>query len=107
MAVNTEHIHEERMKEMACEVFRVVENITPTLIQKLLLLKCSHYTLKKGKTAVVPKANTSKCGSKSFVHEPRIWNILPDELRKIVNDNEFRKLIRNRDVPSRNCSVCR
>ena len=41
--------------------------------------------MRKDNTAVVPKANTSKYGLKSFVHDgPRIWNSLPNEMRKIV-----------------------
>ena len=46
--------------------------------------------MRKENTAVVPKANTSKYGLKSFVHDgPRIWNSLPHEMRKTVNYGEF------------------
>ena len=105
---NTEHLHVKRIKEVACEVFKIVNNIAPTFIQNLIMLKCSQYSMRKDNTAVVPKANTSKYGLKSFVHDgPRIWNSLPNEMRKIVNYGEFRRLIRNWDGPSCNCSICR
>ena len=59
------------------------------------MLKCSQYSMRKDNTAVVPKANTSKYGLKSFVLDgPRIWNSLPNEMRKTVNYGEFRRLIR-------------
>ena len=93
---------------MACEVFKIVNNIAPTFIQNLIMLKFSQYSMRKDNTAVVPKANTSKYGLKSLVHDgPRIWNSLPNEMRKIVNYGEFRRLIRNWDGPSCNCSICR
>ena len=59
---NTEHLHVKRIKEMACEVFKIVNNIAPTFIQNLIMLKCSQYSMRKDNTAVVPKANTSKYG---------------------------------------------
>ena len=50
-----------RMNEKACEVFKIVNGIVPTFIQK-------------GKIAVVAKAYTSKYGPKSVIHDgPRIW----------------------------------
>ena len=105
---NTEHLHVKRIKEMACEVFKIVNNIAPSFIQNLITLKCSQYSMRKENTAVVPKANTSKYGLKSFVHDgPRVWNSLPNEMRKTFNYGEFRRLIRNWDGPSCNCSICR
>ena len=93
---------------MACEVFKIVNNIAPSFIQNLIIQTFSQYSMRKENTAVVPKANTSKYGLKSFVHDgPRIWNILPNEMRKTVNYGEFRTLIRNWDGPSFNCSICR
>ena len=105
---NTEHLHVKRIKEMACEVFKIVNNIAPIVIPNLIILRCSQYSMRKDNTAVVPKANTSKYGLKSFVlNGPRIWNSLPNETRKKVNYGEFCRLIRNWDGLSCNCSICR
>jgi len=105
---NIEHLHLKEMKEMACEVVHFLTQIAPTFIQNLIILKCSQYSLRKDQTPAVPKANTSKCGFKSFVNDgPQFWNSLPNDLRKSVNYSEFRKLIRNWDWPSCNCSICR
>ena len=92
---------------MAYEVLKIVNNIAQSFIQNVSI-KCSQYSMRKNNTAVVPKANTSKYGLKSFVHDgPRIWNSLPNEMQKTVNYGEFRRLIRNWDSPSCNCSICR
>ena len=93
---------------MACEVLQIVHNIAPSFIQNLIIIKCSQYSLRNDNTAVVPKANTSKYGLKSFAHDgPRTWNSLPNEMRKTVNYGKFRRLIRNWDGLSCNCSICR
>ena len=78
---NTEHIHVKRIKETAREVFKIVNNIAPSFILNLIILKGSQYSMRKENTAVDPKANTSKYELKSFVHDgPRIWNSLPNEM---------------------------
>ena len=41
---------------MAREVFKIVNNIAPTLIENLIALKRSQYCLRNEKTAVVPVA---------------------------------------------------
>ena len=55
---------------MACEVFKIVNNIAPTFIQNLIMLKCSQYSMRKDNTAVVPKANTSKHLNHLFMMGP-------------------------------------
>ena len=37
---------------MACEVFKIVNNIAPSFIQNLITLKCSQYSMRKENTAV-------------------------------------------------------
>ena len=49
-----EYLHIKRAKEMAREVFKIVNNIAPTFIETLIALKRSQYCLRNEKTAVVP-----------------------------------------------------
>jgi len=63
---NIKHLNMKRMKEMACEVFKFVNNIAQTIITKFIILICSKYSLRKDNTAIVPKANTSEYVLKSF-----------------------------------------
>ena len=43
---NTEHLHVKRIKEMACKVFKIVNNIAPSFIQNLIILRCSQYSMR-------------------------------------------------------------
>ncbi len=93
---------------MAREVFKIVNNIAPTFIENLIALKRSQYCLRNEKTAVVPRANTTKYGLNSLAHEgAQIWNSLPNVFRVNENYREFSTLIQNWSGPTCKCIVCR
>ena len=104
----TQYLHVKRLKRMACEVFKIVNNMSPSFIKNLIELKTSKYSMRRTKPVVVPKSRTSKYGLKSFAHEGvRVWNSLPNELRRCENFREFRRLLRCWDRPVCGCSACR
>ena len=55
-----EYLHIKRVKEMAREVFKIVNNIAPTFIENLIALKQSKYSIRNDKPAVLPRANTTE-----------------------------------------------
>ena len=85
-AAGTEYLHTNRMKYMACEVFKIANEISPLCIQDLIALKHTQYSMRQDYSAVVPPARTTKYGLKSVMHEgPRVWNSLPNDIR--IADN--------------------
>ena len=58
----TGYLHIKRVNKMAREVFEIVNNIAPTLIENLFALKRSQYSLRNDKSAVIPRVNTTKYG---------------------------------------------
>ena len=65
----TEYLHTDRTKYMACEVFKIVNKMSPLFIQDLIALKHTQYSMRQENSAVVPPARTTKYGLKSFLHE--------------------------------------
>ena len=55
---------------MAREVFKIVNNIAPSFIENIIALKRSPYSLRNDKSAVIPRANTTKYGL-NLEREPR------------------------------------
>ena len=53
---NTEHLHVKSMKEMACEVFNIVNNIAPTFLLKI----SSRIPCERTKLRLSQMAKTSK-----------------------------------------------
>ena len=103
----TVNLHIKRTKDIACEVFKIVNKLAPSFIHNLVALKYTKYSLRRDKAATIPSAQTSTYGLKSFSHEgPRVWNCLPNEFRVVENYNHFRRLLQNWDGPGCHCSVC-
>ena len=107
-SAGTVTLHIKRSKDIACEVFKIVNKLAPSFIHNLVELKYSKYSLRRDKAATIPSAQTSTYGLKSFSHEgPRVWNCLPNEFRVIDNYSHFKRLLQNWDGPGCHCSVCR
>ena len=67
-----------------------------------------NYSLRNDKSAVIPRANTTKYGLNSFAHEgARIWNSLPNVFRVNEHYRQFRRLIQNWSGPMCKCIICR
>ena len=49
----TQYLHVKRLKPMACEVFKIVNNISPSFIKNLIELKTSKYSMRRTKPVVV------------------------------------------------------
>ena len=81
----TEPLHVIRLKLMACEVFKIVNKLSPEYIQDMISIKTSTYNFRGERKAEIPRVNTTRYGLRSFRSEaPRIWNSLPNNLRVAV-----------------------
>ena len=80
---------------MACEVYKIVNDLSPKCINDLVNIKKSSYNFRSKKNAEVPQVNLTRYGLRSFRSEaPRIWNSLPNDLCPAVlkNDSEMGRL---------------
>ena len=67
---------------MACEVFKIINKMSPEYINDLVEIKTSYYNFRAEKQAEVPRVNTTRYGLRSFGSEAaRVWSRLPNELR--------------------------
>ena len=60
----TDYLHTDRTKYMACEVYKIVNKMSPLFIQDLIALKHTQYSTRQENSAVVPPARTTKYGLK-------------------------------------------
>ena len=97
-STGTQLVHIKRVKEMGREVFKIVNNIAPTFIENLIVLKRSQHSLRNDKSAVILRANTTKYGLNA-----RIWNSLPNVFRVNEIYREFSRLIQNWSGPTIKC----
>ena len=68
----------------ATETFKILNNMTPEYLSKLLEAKLSHYDIRKQKTLQIPRVETTKYGLNSFwTLAAEMWNNLPNHIRKL------------------------
>ena len=104
---NTSPLHVRRMKTIVSEVYKIVNNLSPSYIQDLVQMKVSNYDFRNKHTAVVPRVRTTRYGTRSFRFEAaQIWNSLPDEIRLAEPIPQFRRLLRAWDGLGCGCPVC-
>ena len=92
---------------MACEVYKIVNKMSPEYLSDLLKIKSSHYNFRAERQAEVPRVNSSRYGLRSFRSEAaRVWNSLPNEIRVADSYPQFRRLIRSWDSHICGCPLC-
>ena len=92
-STNTQPLHVRRLKQMACEVLRIVNKLSPEYINDLVKIKPSTYNFRADKQAEIPSVNTTRYGLRSFRSEAaRVWNSLPNELRIAESYPQFWKV---------------
>jgi ribonuclease P/MRP protein subunit RPP40 len=102
-----EHLHIRRIKNLASESFKIINKLSPTILQDLVSEKQLPYSLRRSCTAELPRVNTTQYGLKSFRYEAsRIWNSLPNDLRKAESYDTFLRMIRHWKGPLCSCSIC-
>ena len=103
----TEPLHVKRLKLMACEVFKIVNKLSPEYIQDMISIKTSTYNFRGERKAEIPRVNTTRYGLRSFRSEaPRIWNSLPNNLRVAESYPQFQGLHRRWDGLGCGCPLC-
>ena len=66
---------------MACEVFKIVNKLSPECIQDLINIKIFPYNFRDERKADSPRVIITRYGLRSFRSEaPQIWNSLPSNL---------------------------
>ena len=80
-STNTQPLHVRMIKQMACEVFKIINKMSPEYINDLVEIKTSLYDFRAEKQAAVLRVNTTRNGLRSFRSDvARVWNRLPNEL---------------------------
>ena len=96
-----------RIRLMAIETFKILHKMTPIYLHDLVSYKESNYSFRYEKVADIPRVRTTRYGKSTFSYEAAVvWNSLPNELRKVEDFGEFRRLVHTWCGPSCKCSMC-
>ena len=106
-STNIQPLHVRRIKQMACDVFKIINKMSPEYINDLVEIKTSTYNFRAEKQAEVPRINATRYGLRSFRSKvAHVLNRLPNELPVAESYPQFRRLIHSWDSPICRCSLC-
>ena len=77
---------------MATEVFKIVNDMSPEYIKDLITIQNSSYNFKRENQASISQVKSTRYGLRPF-EAARIWNCLPNDLRKAESFPQFRRLL--------------
>ena len=77
-------LHVRRLRTMALEAFKILNNISPPVLSNLVKLRYnSAYNFRYNNILQVSRVRTTKFGKKSLSYAVAVlWNSFPDEFRK-------------------------
>ena len=89
---NIPFLHIKRLRTMAIDTFRILNNMSPSVLSDLVRVKeCSTYNFKYQNILQVPKVHTTKYGKKSFRFAAAVlWNSFHDNFRQESSFNFFK-----------------
>ena len=106
-STNTQPLHVRRIKQISCEVFKIINKMSSEYIIDLVEIKTSTYNCRAEKQAEVPRVNTTRYGLRSYRSEAAgVWNSLPNEMWVAESYPQFQRLIHSWDSPICGCPLC-
>ena len=83
-----------RLRAIALEAFKILNNQTPLYLSDLLTYKSHYYSFRYTNTVEIPQVRTSTFGVRSFrSNAPKIWNSLPQKFQDITSAEQFKSQI--------------
>jgi hypothetical protein len=105
---NTTTLYLKRVRIIAQEVYKAINNIGPKYAKELIQERPSQYPTRRPLDIYAPRVNQVKYGYRSFKYEaPTVWNSLPNDIRMAENFPAFKKLIKLWSGPTCRCNFCR
>ena len=101
-------IHHRNLQTLAYEIFKVKNNMAPEILTEIFPQKESNYSLRNSTTLQGRSIKTVKYGSENRSSlGPKIWDIIPTELKKTVCPTLFKKKIREWALMNCPCRLCK
>ena len=102
-------IHERNIKILATEMFKVSKNLAPSEMQEIFKLKDKpDYNLRYSSLFFRPLVKSVYKGTASLSFlGPKIWDILPDTYRDMLDLNSFKLALRRQRRVSCPCRICK
>ena len=101
-------IHTRNLQTLATEMFKVYKNLSPAIIADLFHVPQNNYNLRHNSYFAMPNIKSVYHGTESLSSfGPRIWNLVPEKLKQLVDIHAFKKEIRKWKPENCPCRLCK
>ena len=89
-------------------MYKVVNNIAPTIVSELFSYSNVNYNLRSGSQFHQPSANTVWKGQETISYlGPKIWNMVPEEMKQKSSLFAFKREIKQWVPDNCPCRICK
>ena len=105
---NSVTIHQKNIQALAIMMYKVVNNIAPTIVSELFSYSNVNYNLRSGSQFHQPSANTVWNGQETISYlGPKIWNMVPEEMKQKSSLFAFKTEIKQWLPDNCPCRICK
>ena len=105
---NSVTIHQKNIQALAIMMYKVVNNIAPTIVSELFSFSNVNYSLRSGSQFHQPSANTVWNGQETISYlGPKIWNMVPEEMKQKSSLFAFKREIKQWVPKNCPCRICK
>ena len=105
---NSITVHDRNIKLLAKEMFKVHNNILPNALGDLVTKRIMIYDLRNPSTYLRDKSSTTSYGTESLrILGPKIWDLLPSDIKSADNLQSFQTKIKNWNCENCPCRLCK
>ena len=100
-------VHQKNVQKLAIEIYKIKNELCPKIM--LHLFKVTHpYNFRNGLICGSYKIKTVRYGRETTTYlDPKIWSIIPDEIREPASLKTFRQKIKLWTPDSCSCRICK
>ena len=89
-------IHHRNLQILATEIYKVLHDLSPTLMKEIFQLRNSKYNLRKNPTFETRDVKSVFYGNETISYlGPKIWEQVPNEIKKSASINIFKNKIKD------------
>ena len=89
-------IHHRNIQQLPIEIYKALNNLTSTLMSELFMIKENKYKLRNEVIRASNLPRSTNYGINSVSHlAPKIWELIPNELRNCIILNLFKEKLRH------------
>ena len=105
---NSVTTHHRNLQKLAIEMYKLINNITPTLMKTLFPESGNPYTLRSGNSFQTYNVRTVYNGTETLLFRgPKTWGMVPSHIKKSKSLKEFNSRIRNWTPEGCECRLCK